>query len=105
MLKVYGSKFCPDCIACKKALTEANAEFEFVDIHESLPNLKAFLALRDREAVFAPCKEIGRIGIPALIPDDGAITLDWEGQLEKMGIQPHPPVQEGAACSLDGHGC
>ena len=78
MLKIYGSLLCPDCVQCKKELTEAGIAFEYLDFSDDLRNLKNFLALRDREAVFAAVKEKGSIGIPCIVEEDGSVSLDWE---------------------------
>ncbi len=104
MLKVYGSPLCPHCRACKADFDARGLEYEFVDINESLKNLKEFLALRDHLEVFAPVIDKGSIGIPALKKDDGTVTLDWRGYREEQGavIQTE---EIGAVCSLDGKGC
>ena len=46
MLTVYGSAMCPDCRECKANFEANGIEFEFIDINESLKNLKEFLKLR-----------------------------------------------------------
>lgn len=77
MLKIYGSMQCPDCVACRKDLDAAGVAYEYLDFADDLRNLKAFLAIRDKEAVFAPVKEKGSIGIPCILREDGSVTLDW----------------------------
>lgn len=77
MLKIYGSMQCPDCVACRKDLDSAGVAYEYLDFADDLRNLKAFLAIRDKEAVFAPVKENGSIGIPCILREDGSVTLDW----------------------------
>lgn len=86
MLKVYGSKLCPNCAACRYNLDRQNAAYEFIDILESLGNLKAMLKYRDASPLFDGAKAAGKIGIPVLETDDGAITLDWEGYLKEHGM-------------------
>lgn len=78
MLKIYGSMLCPDCVECREDLDKAGVEYEFLDFAESLKNLKAFLQLRDGNALFDGCRGEGKIGIPCLQREDGSITLDWE---------------------------
>ena len=78
MLKIYGSKLCPDCVDCCRDLTEANVEFEFCDFADSLLNLKEFLKLRDASSLFDEARAGGKIGIPCILRDDGSITLDWQ---------------------------
>ena len=77
MLKIYGSMQCPDCVACRNDLDQAGVEYEYLDFADDLRNLKAFLAIRDKEAVFAEVKENGSIGIPCILQEDGSVTLDW----------------------------
>ena len=40
MLKIYGSKLCPDCVQCIQELRAANVEFEYYDFADSLHHLK-----------------------------------------------------------------
>ena len=77
MLKIYGSMLCPDCVQCRKALDEAGIFYEYLDFSEELKNLKEFLRLRDTDPAFEEVRREGRIGIPGLVKEDGAITLDW----------------------------
>jgi glutaredoxin-related protein len=77
MLKIYGSMQCPDCVACRNDLDRAGVEYEYLDFADDLRNLKAFLAIRDKEPVFAEVKENGSIGIPCILREDGSVTLDW----------------------------
>lgn len=105
MLKVYGSGMCPDCIEFKYNLDRNKIEYENIDITQSLKGLKEFLKLRDSDEVFNTAKENGYIGIPALVKDDGSLSLDWEGYFTELGIEVIHPGDEGTACSLDGKGC
>ena len=104
MLKIYTSPMCPDCRECKVNFDHHAIAYEAVDINESLRNLKEFLALRDHSAVFDICREKGSIGIPALLSEDGSVTLDWEGYLTQRGLDV-VYKENGPACSLDGKNC
>ena len=77
MLKIYGSMMCPDCVDCRKDMDEAGVSYEYLDFADDLRNLKAFLALRDQDPVFAAVREEGKIGIPCILREDGSVTLDW----------------------------
>lgn len=77
MLKVYGSMLCKDCVECVEDLKKANVEFEFLDFADSLLNLKEFLKIRDENPLFDAVREKGSIGIPAIVKEDGSVTLDW----------------------------
>ena len=104
MLKIYGSPMCPDCRECKENFDSNGVKCTMIDINESLRNLKEFLALRDSLSVFDHCKEIGDIGLPALVKEDGTVILDWERYLSDNGL-PIVYKESGPACSLDGKGC
>lgn len=99
MLKIYGSKMCPDCNNCEKNFKAYNIEYKYYDINESLRNLSIFLDLRDHQPVFEKWKAIGDIGIPAIVKEDGEVFTDWESYLREMG---HEPIGngQGTACSL-----
>lgn len=77
MLKIYGSMLCKDCVECVDDLKKAEVEFEFLDFADSLLNLKEFLKIRDENPLFDAVREKGSIGIPAIVKEDGSITLDW----------------------------
>lgn len=78
MLKIYGSRLCPDCVRCIEDLTAAGVEFEYHDFGENLMALKQFLAIRDSNLLFQKVKEAGSIGIPCIVKDHDEITLTWE---------------------------
>lgn len=75
MLKLYGTPLCTDCVEAVKKLDEKGISYEYHDITGSTAELKAFLAIRDGQALFAPVKEAGGIGIPCFIQEDGTVTL------------------------------
>jgi glutaredoxin-related protein len=105
MLKVYGSSMCPDCRNCKNNFDKLGIEYEYIDINESLRNLKDFLILRDKEECFVRLKNINDIGIPALVDDDKVFT-DWETYLKELGFTNiEYEKSEGKACSVNGKGC
>ena len=104
MLTIYGSPMCPDCRECKASFDANGIEYDMIDINESLRNLKEFLSLRDSLEVFDLIKKQGGIGIPALVSEDGTITLDWEGYLTDHGFS-IVYKESGAACNLDKEGC
>ena len=104
MLTIYGSPMCPDCRECKENFDAHGIEYTMVDINASLRNLKDFLALRDSLPVFDDIKAAGGIGIPALVKEDGTVTVDWENYLTGRGLL-IVYKENGPACSLDGKGC
>ena len=78
MIKIYGSMLCKDCVQCRSDLDNADIEYEYLDFADSLLHLKEFLAIRDVNPLFQKIKENGSIGIPCIVMEDGAVTLDWE---------------------------
>jgi glutaredoxin-related protein len=102
MIKVYGSMNCPDCTAFKKNLDTYAIPYEFVDINLNMPNLKAFLKLRDHNALYDAVKENGSVGIPTVQFEDGSLSLDWEKVIRDAGKEVIP--SSGEACSLDHKG-
>lgn len=105
MLKIFGSPLCPDCMACKAALDANGVEYNFVDVTGSMRNLKQFLKYRDTDPVFDDARANGYVGIPALLPEDGNITINWEAYLKEKGLNVEPAVPTGTACRIDGTGC
>lgn len=78
MIKIYGSSLCPDCIACKKSFDAEKVAYEFHDITADIKELKAFIAMRDKNPKFDKAKEKGLIGIPILQTEDGSLTFKWQ---------------------------
>ena len=104
MLTIYGSPLCPDCRECKANLEAHGVDFDYIDINQSMRSLKAFLKLRDSLPVFEPAKVHGAIGIPAIVCEDGSVTLDWEGWMREHAL-PVVYRENARACRLDGKGC
>lgn len=107
MIRVYGSKMCPDCRNLELNFRTYGIDYEYLDINEKLANLKAFLILRDTNPqVFDRLKAIHDIGIPACVDRDGRVFTDWESLVRSMG---HEVLSEsqGQSCSLfgDRKGC
>ena len=78
MLNLYGSKICSDCVEAKAALEAQGVPFEYVEITESVANMRDFLHYRDTEPALAEGKAEGRICIPFLVSEDGTVSTDWE---------------------------
>lgn len=67
----YGSRHWSGCGIMKEFLSKNEIEFEYVDITDSMSNLKAFLKYRDNRPEFKEVKEEGRVGIPCIVINDG----------------------------------
>ena len=78
MLKIYGSRLCPDCVQCCRDLEESKVEFEYFDFSDSLKYLKEFLKLRDSSSAFDAVRAEGKIGIPCIVREDDSLTLEWD---------------------------
>ena len=78
MLKIYGSMLCPDCVQCREDLDKSGVAYEYLDFSDSLSNLKEFLLLRDGQELFAEIRREGKIGIPCIVEESGALSLSWE---------------------------
>lgn len=97
---MYGAEICPDCVEAKAALATApGIELEYRDITENTRILKEFLYYRDHEALFAPVKAAGSIGIPFFVVEDGTKTFDI-GDFTRD----ESTVHNATSCSLDGKG-
>ena len=78
MLKIYGSMLCPDCVACCEELDRVGVRYEFLDFADNLRNLKEFLVIREREAIFDEVRNNGSIGIPCIVEPNGTVSLNWD---------------------------
>lgn len=99
MIKIYGMETCPDCTYVEQQVKD-NDMYEVIDIGRHVRDLKAFLSLRDLDPAFDEAKSVGAVGIPCFVLEDGTVTLNPED----AGLRPRP-VDEGAACNIDGSGC
>lgn len=99
MIKIYGMDTCPDCAYVKEQV-KGRTGYELIDIGQHVRNLKEFLDLRDNNPVFDHSKEIGDVGIPCFVLEDGTVSLSPEA----AGLRSRPEG-EGASCSIDGKGC
>lgn len=75
MKKCYGTDLCINCVETKKYIKENNIEIDFIDITESIENLKEFLSLRDNNEIFDEVKKQGRVGIPCFVDESGNISF------------------------------
>ena len=99
MIKIYVMSTCPDCTYVEEQV-KGNSNYEIIDIGAHVRNLKAFLKLRDNNAVFNEAKSMGAAGIPCFVLEDGRVSLTPE----EAGLQSRP-IEDGASCGLDGKGC
>lgn len=98
MIKIYGMKTCPDCVAVYKQVA-GDGSYQVIDIGEHVLYLKEFLRLRDNNPVFDAVKRIGAAGIPCFVLEDGTVTL----RAEEAGLA--SKHDEAPTCNIDGSGC
>lgn len=102
MIKIYGLPTCPYCDYIHEQVKGREDEFQYINIGEHVKNMSAFMRLRDNNLAFDHSKEIGDIGIPAFLLEDGSVTLDpavvglieYSGQ-DSCSIEDHKSGKKG----------
>lgn len=79
---VFGSKHWPGCEPAKEYLSERNIKYVYLDITENMLNLKMFLKYRDNYEEFNKIKEMGMVGLPCIVINDGEKILFDYNELE-----------------------
>ncbi|NCB61999.1 MAG: glutaredoxin [Clostridia bacterium] len=82
-ITVIGSHLCPDTLYALNQLVANGIETEFKNLSASLPDLRAYLALRDQHPIYSAIKGSERIGIPCFILEDGTTTLNLDDVLSR----------------------
>jgi mycoredoxin len=64
-IKVYGTKWCPDCMRAKQVLTKNKASFEWIDIEED-------------ETAAADVEKVnkGYKSVPTILFADGSVLIE-----------------------------
>lgn len=83
-VKYYGSHLWPECAPLKALLLEKNIPFEYIEITDSISNLKEFLKLRDTMKGFQLAKRSHSVGVPALIIGDEVILNITDQVINKL---------------------
>ncbi len=55
----------------KEFLSNNGIDYEYIDITDSMRNLKIYLKLRDTRPEFDEIKKLGRVGIPFIMVGNG----------------------------------
>ena len=96
MIKIYGMPTCPYCDYVFEQIKGREDEFEYINIGEHIRYLSAFIRLRDTNPVFDRMKEMGNVGVPAFVFEDGRVSLDpADAGLVEYG--------SANACSVEDH--
>lgn len=90
-MKVYGAQICIDCRNYLAIQKSRDFEAEYINIMEDTGKLREFLAIRDKDPLFAPLRERGGIGIPLFVNEDGRKTFDIDEAFSWIG---QPPVRQ-----------
>ncbi len=76
MVKIYGLHTCPYCDFLQPQIINKEDEFRYIDIGSDVRYMHEFIDHRDNRSEFDHSKEIGDIGIPCFVFEDGKISLD-----------------------------
>jgi len=68
----------------KEFLSDNGIDFEYIDITESMRNLKIYLKLRDTRPEFDEIKEKGRVGIPLIMINNGEKFIFEKPELDEL---------------------
>lgn len=83
-ITVFGSKHWPDCTPVKEFLSQNNIEFLYIDITDSMLNLKKFLKYRDNRLEFEEIRKSGRVGIPCVMINKGEKFIFQQSELNEL---------------------
>lgn len=83
-ITVIGSHLCPDTLYALCKLRENQAEIDFKNLSASMADLKAYLAVREGNDLYAQVRAGGGIGIPFFRLEDGTETLDLDEVLKRL---------------------
>jgi glutaredoxin-related protein len=68
----------------KEFLSNNDINFEYIEITDSMRNLKLYLKLRDTRPEFDEIKRIGRVGIPFIMIDNGVRFIFEKPVLDEL---------------------
>ena len=68
----------------KEFLSDNGVNFEYIDITDSMRNLKIYLKLRDIRPEFDEIKKNGRVGIPFIMIDNGEKFIFDQPELDEL---------------------
>lgn len=68
----------------KEFLSNNGVEFEYIDITDSMRNLKIYLKLRDTRSEFDEIKRLGRVGVPLIMIGNGEKLIFDEPVLDEL---------------------
>lgn len=80
----YGSKHWPGCGPVKEFLDKINVEYTYIDITDSMKNLKDFIKIRDTHDAYKGIRGRAMVGIPMVKIGEEVILGPTEERLLEM---------------------
>lgn len=68
----------------KEFLSNNGISFEYIDITDSMRNLKIYLSLRDTRPEFEEIKRAGRVGVPFIMINNGEKLIFEKPDLNQL---------------------
>jgi len=68
----------------KEFLSKNGVEFEYIDITDSMRNLRIYLKLRDSRPEFDEIKRMGRVGIPFIMINNGEKLIFGQPEITEL---------------------
>ncbi|MDD3705479.1 MAG: hypothetical protein PHC45_05395 [Clostridiaceae bacterium] len=68
----------------KEFLSNNGINYEYIDITDSMRNLKIYLSLRDKRPEFEEIKKVGRVGIPFIMLGMGEKLIFDQPELNEL---------------------
>jgi glutaredoxin-related protein len=68
----------------KEFLSNNDINYEYIDITDSMRNLKIYLKLRDTRPEFDEIKQIGRVGLPFIMINNGERFFFEQPELSEL---------------------
>lgn len=70
----------------KEFLSDNGISFEYIDITDSMKNLKIYLKLRDTRPEFDEIKKLGRVGVPFIMIGNGEKFIFEQPDLDELKV-------------------
>lgn len=68
----------------KEFLSQNNIKFLYLDVTDSMFNLKKFLKYRDNEPEFEEVRKSGRVGLPCVMVNKGEKFIFQQSELDEL---------------------
>ena len=81
-ITVFGSTHWPTCQPLEEFLSKNSIRYRYIDITESMGNLKFFLKFRDTDPYFEEIKKVGKVGIPVIMINKGEEFIDGDTDVD-----------------------